>query len=308
MNIADFLDRPIAFQRAFVSFGAGITGALMLSQALYWSKRTDDEDGWFYKTMEDWEAETGMTRSEQESARKRLVKAGVLEEKRQGVPCRLFYRVSYSAIAEGLDAENQQSSLQDSRTPVCRNPANKDAENPQASLQETSEQVCGKPADITENTTEITTEITSEISCAELRPAPAKGASKSEAEQHRQAACREIWAAYSEAYEGRYGIQPVRNAKVNTQVNDLLKRLGAEAAAVAAYYVLINDAYLIRNCHDFGSLLTKAEAYRTQWATNRQVNGTTARQLEQTQANINAAQQAAENIRGRKGGKPNAFL
>ena len=53
---------------------------------------------------------------------------------------------------------------------------------------------------------------------------------------------------------------------------------------------------------------SKAEAYRTQWATNRQMNGTTARQLEQTQANINAAQEAAERIRNRQGGKTNAFL
>ena len=166
----------------------------------------------------------------------------------------------------------------------------------------------GAPRTVIEPSVEPSVEPSLSLPALSGQPKKGGGSSKSEAEHVRQEACRSIWSAYSVAYESRYGIQPVRNAKVNTQVNDLLKRLGAEAAAVAAYYVLINDAYLIRNCHDFGSLLTKAEAYRTQWATNRQVNGTTARQLEQTQANINAAQQAAENIRGRKGGKPNAFL
>lgn len=166
----------------------------------------------------------------------------------------------------------------------------------------------GAPRTVIEPSVEPSVEPSLSLPALSGQPKKGGGSSKSEAEHVRQEACRSIWSAYSAAYESRYGIQPVRNAKVNTQVNDLLKRLGAEAAAVAAYYVLINDAYLIRNCHDFGSLLTKAEAYRTQWATNRQVNGTTARQLEQTQANINAAQQAAENIRGRKGGKPNAFL
>jgi hypothetical protein len=53
-------------------------------------------------------------------------------------------------------------------------------------------------------------------------------------------------------------------------------------------------------------VLAKAESYHTQWTTNRQMNSTTARQIEQTQANINAAQQAAENIR--QGGRRNAFL
>ncbi|PTZ99561.1 helix-turn-helix domain-containing protein [Pseudomonas aeruginosa] len=128
-----------------------------------------------------------------------------------------------------------------------------------------------------------------------------------DAERDRQQACRAIWSAYAAAYQHRYGTHPVRNSKVNGQVRDLLKRLGAEEApAVAAYFVGINDAYLIRNCHDLGSLLAKAESYRTQWATDRQMNGTTARQLERTQANLNAAKEAAESIREEC--RANAFL
>lgn len=128
-----------------------------------------------------------------------------------------------------------------------------------------------------------------------------------DAERDRQQACRSIWSAYAAAYQHRYGTNPVRNSKVNGQVRDLLKRLGAEEApAVAAYFVGINDAYLIRNCHDLGSLLAKAESYRTQWATDRQMNGATARQLERTQANLNAAKEAAESIR--EEGRANAFL
>ncbi|HCL3329289.1 TPA: helix-turn-helix domain-containing protein, partial [Pseudomonas aeruginosa] len=128
-----------------------------------------------------------------------------------------------------------------------------------------------------------------------------------DAERDRQQACRAIWSAYAAAYQHRHGTHPVRNSKVNGQVRDLLKRLGAEEApAVAAYFVGINDAYLIRNFHDLGLLLARAESYRTQWATDRQMNGTTARQLERTQANLNAAKEAAESIR--EEGRANAFL
>jgi len=42
--------------------------------------------------------------------------------------------------------------------------------------------------------------------------------------------------------------------------------------------------------------------------TNRQMNATTARQQEQTQANMNAAQDAADAIRNSQGSKRNAFL
>lgn len=118
------------------------------------------------------------------------------------------------------------------------------------------------------------------------------------------------WANYAFAYRKRYSAWPVWNAKVAGQVGQLVDRLGADVAHhVAAYYVSANDARLIGDCHALGNLLAKAESFHTQWATGRQMNGRTARQLEDTQANVNAAQEAARLIRERgEGGKQNAFL
>ena len=124
-------------------------------------------------------------------------------------------------------------------------------------------------------------------------------------------ACKtfKAWANYAMAYRKRYHAWPVWNAKAGGQVGQLISRLGIEAAHhVAAYFLTINDARLINGCHNLGDLLAKAEAYHTQWVTNRQMNATTARQQEQTQANINAAQEAAEAIRSGQRGKRNAFL
>ncbi|MNJ28093.1 hypothetical protein D3C77_226190 [compost metagenome] len=117
------------------------------------------------------------------------------------------------------------------------------------------------------------------------------------------------WANYAMAYRKRYHAWPVWNAKTAGQVGQLISRLGIEVAHhVAAYYLTINDARLINGCHNLGDLLAKAEAYHTQWVTNRQMNATTARQQEQTQANINAAQEATDAILNGKGGQRNAFL
>lgn len=117
------------------------------------------------------------------------------------------------------------------------------------------------------------------------------------------------WANYAMAYRKRYHAWPVWNAKAGGQVGQLISRLGIEVAHhVAAYFLTINDARLINGCHNLGDLLAKAEAYHTQWVTNRQMNATTARQQEQTQANVNAAHEAAEAIRSGQGGKRNAFL
>lgn len=115
------------------------------------------------------------------------------------------------------------------------------------------------------------------------------------------------WANYAMAYRKRHGAWPVWNAKVAGQVSQIIDRLGIEVAHhVSAFFVTINDAKVVTNMHSIGDLLLKAEAYHTQWATGRQMNGRTARQIEDTQANMNAAQEAARKIR--EGGPRNAFL
>lgn len=119
------------------------------------------------------------------------------------------------------------------------------------------------------------------------------------------------WANYAMAYRSRYQAWPVWNRKVAGQVAQLVERLGIEVAHhVAAFYVKVNDARLIADCHSLGKLLLNAEAFHTQWRTNRQVNGTTARQQEQMQANLNAGLDAAEQILQERGGelKDNEFM
>lgn len=136
MNILPLLDRPIAFQRSFIRLDIGVTAALFLSQMIYWTNRSDD-DGWVYKTQEEWEEETGLSRYEQEDARKKLRSIGVLQEKKKGVPARLFYKVDNDVLFQALVA------------------ANKDAEKPHTGMRKTTKQVRGIPANfLTENTTE----------------------------------------------------------------------------------------------------------------------------------------------------------
>lgn len=156
--LMQLLDRPIAYQPSFIVLGAGVTGAVLLSQLVYWHNRMD---GWFYKTQAEITAETGLTRYEQEGARKKLIAAGVLEEERRGVPAKLFFRINEQALEARLlqIAENQQSSMRKTSRQECEKPADKNAENQQPSLQETSKPVSGNPAfihtgDYTENTTE----------------------------------------------------------------------------------------------------------------------------------------------------------
>ncbi len=123
MDIRQFLDRPIAFHRAFVTLTGSVTAALMLSQAVYWSRRVaESKDGWFYKTLDEWQEETGLSRYEQEGARKKLAK--YLNIQRRGVPAQLYYRVNFEAIAADLIAEIPQTGLGKNREQEGGNPAN----------------------------------------------------------------------------------------------------------------------------------------------------------------------------------------
>lgn len=115
------LDRPIAFQRAFAHLTGSVAAALMLSQACYWSRRKSNEDGWFWKTQEEWHEETGMKRYEQEQAREKLRSMPFWREERRGVPAKLFFCVDFVALklelqnAEGLQTRMQKVCNQESR-------------------------------------------------------------------------------------------------------------------------------------------------------------------------------------------------
>jgi len=180
----ELFDRPIAFQRPFVDLGIGITGALMLSQCVYWHSRTSDKHGWFYKSQADWEEETGMTRREQETARKRLQKAGFLEEARKGVPARLFYRVNVEKLEAALKALS--SSMAESANQECTGSASSMAESANQECTKAPNSAGGKRQSITEITTETTSEITAEGLSGPDRPdAPMPPSSETATEPER---------------------------------------------------------------------------------------------------------------------------
>jgi len=124
-------DKPIAYHPMLAHALGGVTDALFLSQLLYWSNKGHDEDGWIWKTQEAWTEETGLTRYEQESVRKHLKTKGIIEEKREGIPARLFYRINWPTLLAVLNASLQPTSVLVSSTLVCDFTADKSAKKPQ---------------------------------------------------------------------------------------------------------------------------------------------------------------------------------
>jgi len=107
--LLEVFDMPVSFHRCLVPVAGGVTSALMLSQAI-WTTQTLDtaEGGWFMQSQEQWTQETGLTRWEQETARRALRQAGLLEERRVGMPAKLWFRVRPEAVVRALQASVAQ--------------------------------------------------------------------------------------------------------------------------------------------------------------------------------------------------------
>ncbi len=138
-NLTELLDRPIAFHRALVSVvGGGVLPALLLSQAIYWTKRTSDPDGWFWKTQAEWEEETGMGRREQENARAKLRQTHFWKEELRGLPAKMYFKVDLDRLAATLLGEPCQTSMADSAILDRRNAPYKKGGMRQAGMAESA--------------------------------------------------------------------------------------------------------------------------------------------------------------------------
>lgn len=98
------------------------------------------------------------------------------------------------------------------------------------------------------------------------------------------------WQAYRAAYMQAYGVEPLRNAKVNGQVASFVKLVGNDKAPhIAAFYVAHPNHWYRTKGHDFGTLLANAQAVATDWQRNTRTTSVEARQSEKTASNMQNA-------------------
>jgi len=133
-------------------------------------------------------------------------------------------------------------------------------------------------------------------------PAPRAAGRPARTNGSREPKSAAAWEAYCAAHYDRYGVDPVRNAKVNGMLCRLVDRLGAaDAAAVAGWYVEHPDALYVRSGHTIDLLLRDAEKLRTEWATNRRTTAAGARELDGRAERGQAAQRVIDRLRAEEG-------
>lgn len=127
---------------------------------------------------------------------------------------------------------------------------------------------------------------------------PSQTKKKKKASKKEPPITAETWTAYCDSYHLRYNVDPVRNAKVNTQLKQFVDRIGAgEAPYVAIFYVEHNSSWYIQKAHSVAQMLADAESLRTQWATKIEITTTSARQTEKLSHNESVANKVISDLK-----------
>ena len=154
-------ERVVAYRPCFARAFGGASCALLLSQFCYWAGtptvRGRGGDGWFWKPQREITEETGLSRTETQTARRKLRELGVLQEARRGIPATLHFRVDKEAVFRHLGetlpppapadpaaaprplSRNRPTCLPAPRKLVCGNPAIKFAGFLQSTTETSSE-------------------------------------------------------------------------------------------------------------------------------------------------------------------------
>lgn len=80
----------------------GVNATLMLCQLIYWNGLGSRQDGWFYKTRAEMQAETGLSRTQQDNAIRKLKKLGIIDVDRKGIPAKRHFFVHLDKLQSCL--------------------------------------------------------------------------------------------------------------------------------------------------------------------------------------------------------------
>lgn len=119
MKLTDLLldvGRPVAYYPKLTDVTGGVKETILLCQLLYWQGKQNSHEGWIYKTRDDIKEETGLSRTEQETARRNLKKLGFIEEKLAGVPARMHFKICLEKINQAweyLDTVDNEEEIEE---------------------------------------------------------------------------------------------------------------------------------------------------------------------------------------------------
>ena len=183
-SVLSILGSPIAYYATFAKVVDDVCAGVFISQFFYWYERGADPEHWVYKSREEITEETGLSRRNQETARRKLVELGILEEQLRGMPARLHYRLDIDRLFEltdslaGTDRTNKKGGTVPTRRAEPYQQEGTHRTNKKGGSVPTCRAELYQQSIYTETTTEITTETTNQPPSAIDPSDRANGASR----------------------------------------------------------------------------------------------------------------------------------
>ena len=267
----------------------GLEESVFIQQIHYLTLHSRNVKGgkrWVYNTYADWLKIFPFLKNEQKVQRvvTKLEQIGLLITQKDPIPMnrRKWYRVNYAS--DFLNVEDSDLNVEDSDLIPA---INRDFQqrlstniNPYG-VATTAEAADAPPLELEP--------------VADKRPMTAKPKRNTP-----NPANAETWQAYRAAYLQAYGVEPLRNAKVNGQIANFVKLVGEDKAPhIAAFYVSHPNHWYRTKGHDFGTLLANAQALSTDWQRNTRTTSVQTRQQEKTAANMESHKGAIEILKAK---------
>src|SRR5919106_1688582 len=98
-RVKDLLpNRTVCYSPDLARIVGGATTGLFLSQLLFLSDKGADPSGWVYKSEAEMGRETGLTKREQQTARRKLLALGVIQIERRGFKFTYHFRIVWERL------------------------------------------------------------------------------------------------------------------------------------------------------------------------------------------------------------------
>jgi hypothetical protein len=151
MKLSEFIidvGRPIAYYPGLRKITGSTNATIFICQLIYWTGKSAAEEGWIFKVSEEIEQETGLSYDEQKTAREKLIKLNLIQERYDRLNHIMFYRVNLDEL---------DKSWANAVMPVSRTPQHgiREDDNPAVGNTESQCSLIGN----TETTAQTTTEI-----------------------------------------------------------------------------------------------------------------------------------------------------
>src|SRR3989344_1463937 len=104
-----FQEHPIAYMPIYSRITGSVTAGILLSQIVYWDGRMQHQE--FYKTDRDFCEELSMGATELKNAKKTLIRMGLVNVMRKGIPAKTHYQLNMSKLSDLITTTVKKSKL-----------------------------------------------------------------------------------------------------------------------------------------------------------------------------------------------------